>query len=355
MPGAKRPSGGRTYGASGRARIWSQAPACRFHGDVPGRLRNTLAMRKGLFLLLGSLIASGCGPEKSGADDSDSDGGGTTDGPGTGGGAGTSVGGTGGTDGGTDGATDGGTAAGGTGVTSVTSGGTEVTTGATTTAGGTEGGTGGTGAEVCPPPEGVAASFSLDPDPGFDETISATCTVTSIGYLEGTSVGLECPDEGGGTTAYLLEYVGHLAVEAGLAEGNLVEFEWVTQPVSWINRWFALRFTDGGDLIAAGVDGSEFDPPGTTLNDFLAGPALELFEGQCEQMPADCGPLERVGFDLEYDGVKVRVFDQGSGTAGQLEAYSLSLAQAQHQEDDFTCSDVPGRWYSLVVQQIPEG
>lgn len=220
---------------------------------------------------------------------------------------------------------------------------------------GSEGGTG-PGETTCPDPDdSVEIAFSLDPDPGL-EGFTATCTVGALTREgNGTRVELSCTDEVGMERSHVLAWEANPGADVLLHEGTEVELEWVVEPVFWINRWFALRHGSDGRLIAAGALGSSLNPPAESINAFLGGPEVDLVEGACDPEPDDCGPVERVGLDLVYDDVTVRVFDHQSGSAGQLDAYRLTLQAAEHQEDAGVCSDLPGRWYQFLILAEPEG
>ena len=213
----------------------------------------------------------------------------------------------------------------------------------------------GTGGESCPEPdESVEVAFWVEPDPGVDG-FAATCTVQSLTReARGTALDLTCMEPQGMERNRILRWEATPGSGILLREGDEVELEWVVEPMVWTNRWFALRHTSDGRLIAAGVHGSALDPPGESISAFLDGPEIHPAEGSCGRQSDECGPVKRVALDLTQDDVTTRIFDHQSGHAGQLDAYRLTLQAAEHQEDTGVCTDLPGRWYQLVVVAEPE-
>lgn len=212
--------------------------------------------------------------------------------------------------------------------------------------------------DACPPitPEVVTASFTIDPEPPMGRT-QANCVVTGLTHHPTSSaVELAC-DAPGGPTPVTLTYGTIVHVEPLLSVDQPVILDTIYEPVFWINRWFALRDALGEQpwLIAAGVEASWIDPPDMTIDAFLEQPQMVVVDGVCEPVATDCGDEQRMAIDFGYADDWNQVLSPGDGIAGQLGGYLLALERATRIESNFQCTDLPGEWFDLVVEWVPEG
>jgi hypothetical protein len=138
--------------------------------------------------------------------------------------------------------------------------------------------------------------------------------------------------------------------------GEPVSLEYVQDPIWWVNRWFALRAAGLQPwLLAAGVDGSALDPPGTTIDAFLAQPTLAATAASCEPEDGECGEQERLALELGFDEDSTQVIGPGTGYAGSLSSYRMAVERATRYVGQIQCSDTPSDWYDLVLTFVPEG
>jgi hypothetical protein len=194
-----------------------------------------------------------------------------------------------------------------------------------------------------------AAQWSLTGFAPNDGITALQCTITELGGDGPTvRITLGCGDEE--VSEHVLEVVAdpHAAidVEVGLA----VTLTYATEPIFWINRWFALR-DQGGRLRLGGGDGSNVLPPGgealfEPLGLTIDAEACPMFE------PCDpsCGTARRQAIEFHFGDDEV--LSVPDGTIGGLaigDAFTLVVARAEELLESDTCKDVPPNWYSYVI------
>ena len=236
---------------------------------------------------------------------------------------------------------------GGTTSTSASTGTTATSTGLPTS--------GSTGQPTCPPlvPETITADFSIAPEPPMGTTRYSCVVLDVTNEATQTTVELTCggpPD----VDTFPVTYGSLVHTPPALAPDDAVVLTTGFALPWWADRWFALHEPDdaGGALVAAGVSGSDLDPPDTDLGAFLGTVTVTEVHGLCPFEPdaEGCGDNQRLGLDLAAGGETARLVAPGEAYAG---GYALLAERAVVYQEPLDCFDFPSRWYQFVVERLP--
>ncbi len=208
----------------------------------------------------------------------------------------------------------------------------------------------------CPAPQGVAASFSVDGDewPMEEVHLDTPCTIAAV---VGEEVGHSVVDLVCGTGAMMEDHQVDLyttpAAWLPMGAGTQVWFEYVADPVWWVNRWFAIRDM-AGNLVVAGVASSRLHPEYEDTG-FFDPLEVSVAGGVCEPEPPDsCGVQERQALDVRLGDASGRIFDSGHGYVGDMVTAEVLVSQASSYLD-MDCDDAPDSFYEAIIVMIPEG
>ena len=213
----------------------------------------------------------------------------------------------------------------------------------------------------CPPPnpfpDGPMPYWSVDdetwpPGAGF----SRRCTVEELAVGDDNSftVFLSCTDETGVIHDHTLYVRSDGPFWLYVSPGEEVLFDYVADPIWWVNRWFALRYS-WGDIIVAGVDAEMLEPEGMDPDDFYHPLRVSLFDALwCPPEDEMCGRIQRRGLRIEWGGITADFLDRTFGSMGFMESVQVQVGET-HSYLEMYCDDVPYEWVSALFVMVPEG
>jgi hypothetical protein len=223
--------------------------------------------------------------------------------------------------------------------------------------------------EICPEPQGLQVSFSVQElDEAREEIdLELKCLVASV-TNEGTTrstVALDCAWEDEFDRRLTLTLFSTAGFSLFIREREMVVLKYAMEIPWWTNRWFALRESGEyvpGPIIAAGVDASSVAPFGINMRESSWYSPLYLMPlaGLCDVQTVDCYDVERIAIgvsDVFHDDPSEIVYDNSTGilflgdeTAGSL--YPVHVMTAENRSN-FRCTDISSVWFSALVFAVP--
>lgn len=207
-----------------------------------------------------------------------------------------------------------------------------------------------------PAPDGPSVGFMVDGETSSMEPVDifSPCIVEAIMEEE---VGHHVIDLGCGTGALIehhrLEIFVAPTTYMAFWEGSEVMFEYISDPIWWVNRWFAIRDLSG-NLLIAGVDADRVAPE-YGVSDFFEPLQVSVLGDLCPPQPADwCGEVERVALDVTYWDARGIIPDSTAGYVGELATAHVLVDEATRYVD-MDCDDIPGAFYRALFVLPPEG
>lgn len=198
--------------------------------------------------------------------------------------------------------------------------------------------------------ESDAAAWTLSGFREFsEELVEVTCTLDDIDDVGPTlTLTLHC-DEGEPSEHVLVVPTNPTTSFTGTL-GMSVTLSHQSDPIFWVNRWFAMRDVEGR-LLLGGAEGSEVLPPSGNAMflplELTADPtACPSFE-PCDRL--SCSTARRQAIDVLLDVESAKVFD---GTVGSIigeQHFTLLVGRAEELLMSDTCEDVPPAWYNFVI------
>jgi hypothetical protein len=213
----------------------------------------------------------------------------------------------------------------------------------------------------CPPPnpypDGPMPYWTTNIDPWPTEvSFSKRCDVEDVAVADDNAftIFVSCLDETGVLLTYTISVRSEAPFWLYLHPGEEVIFDYVADPIWWINRWFALRYT-WGDIIVAGVDAEMLVPAGVDADDFYQPLDVSLFDAHyCPPEDEMCGSIQRRGLRVGWGGITADFVDRTYGTMGFMESVQVQVGET-HGYIEMYCDDVPYEWVSALFVMVPEG
>ena len=211
------------------------------------------------------------------------------------------------------------------------------------------------GIPTCPSPEpypdGPVVSFVIDGTtyPGW-EGLDLNCTVESvISEGEGSNIiTLMCPSSTGIVERHQIDIYTWPATWIPIWDGMEVRFQYMADPVWWVNRWFTLSYPGSEWTILGGFDGDYPNPP--IYGTYFPPLWLSTAPTDCPLVPGECFDTRRMAVRIMYNDVSYDVYDSTTAWIGPWGDYSV-IVDAAEEHVNFRCTDVPGSWYTGLLFQ----
>jgi hypothetical protein len=207
---------------------------------------------------------------------------------------------------------------------------------------------------ACPEPTAPDVSFSVDLDPaGTPYNILWPCNVAEIAVDSGGSLlyTLQCVVEEG------VEQTVEISIWAGPTPNIVLDPDeevllwYIATNYWWENRWLQVK-DPLGNMIFAAVDAASLAPIDLSPIVFYEPLEVRRRSGLCPAEPTDCGPFERQGLDVSYEGIGRLFYDHSSGAIGDYEAAHVHVGKLTGYTD-MECDDIPDTWTNaLFAMQV---
>ncbi len=213
----------------------------------------------------------------------------------------------------------------------------------------------------CPPPnpypDGPMPYWVIDDDTYPERTdVSLYCLIVdvAVGDDNAFTIFVDCPDVSGIIVEHSIYVRSNGPFWLYASPGEEVILDYVADPIWWVNRWFALRYT-WGPIIVAGVDAEMLVPEGVDPDDFYDPLRVSVFDADyCPPEEEMCGSIQRRGLRVRWGGITADFDDRTFGSMGFMESVQVQVG-ATHRYLMMYCDDVPYEWVSALFVMVPEG